>query len=164
MNDESNPQKGQTSPLDTSDFASLLNNQTAIVSGGVNRVKRMTEEHLAADETSVGDIHSVALVVRGISESVRFAEDRTEVVLGRSDLRSPTRPDMDLNYVGAAERGVSRRHARLELKDGHLYITDLNSSNGTFLRGTRLNPFTPTLLRSGDEVMLARLAVSITFE
>jgi pSer/pThr/pTyr-binding forkhead associated (FHA) protein len=164
MNDESNPQKGETSPLDGSDLSSLLNNQTAIVSGGVNRVKRMTEEHQAADETSVTDSDSVALIVRGISESVRFTADRTEVVLGRSDLRSPLRPDMDLTYVGAAERGVSRRHARLELKDGHLYITDLNSSNGTFLRGIRLNPFTPTLLRSGDEVLLARLAVSISFE
>jgi pSer/pThr/pTyr-binding forkhead associated (FHA) protein len=164
MNDEFDPQKGQTSPLDASDFSSLLNNETAIVSGGVNRVKRLTEEHPVADDNTVTDIGSVALVVRGISESVRFSEDRTEVVLGRSDHRSPTRPDMDLSYVGAAERGVSRRHARLELKDGHLYITDLNSSNGTFLRGTRLNPYTPTLLRSGDEVLLARLAVSITFE
>jgi pSer/pThr/pTyr-binding forkhead associated (FHA) protein len=164
MNNESDPQQGQTTPLGDDNFSSLLNNQTAIVSGGVNRIKRLTEEHLAVDDTTVTDARSVALVVRGITEPVRFSEDRTEVVLGRSDHRSPTRPDMDLTHVGAAERGVSRRHARLELKDGHLYITDLDSSNGTFHRGVRLNPYTPTQLVSGDEVLLARLAISIVFE
>ncbi len=163
MNDESDPQKSHTSPLDAADFSSVLNNQTMIVSGGVNRIKRMTEEHLIVDDTSVTDSQSVSLVVRGITQTVNFGDERTEVVLGRSDHRSPTRPDLDLSYVGAAERGVSRRHARLELKDGHLYITDLNSSNGTFVKGTRLHPYTPTMLHSGDEVLLARLAISITF-
>jgi hypothetical protein len=162
MNNESDPQKGQTSPLDASDFSSL--NQTSIVSGGLHRVKRMMEDQQAADDAEVTDVNSIALVVRGITEPIRFSDDRTDLVLGRSDHRSPQRPDLDLTHVGAADRGVSRRHARLELTDGHLYITDLDSSNGTFVKGVRLNPYTPTLLHSGDEVLLARLAFSITFE
>lgn len=162
MNNESDPQKGQTSPLDASDFSSL--NQTSIVSGGINRVKRMIEDQQAADDAEVTDINSVALVVRGMTEPIRFSESKTDVVLGRGDLRSPQRPDLDLTHLGAAERGVSRRHARLELAENKLYITDLDSSNGTFVKGIRLNPYTPTLLHSGDEVLLARLAFSITFE
>lgn len=162
MNNESDPQPGHTSPLDASDLSSL--NQTSIVAGGLNRIKRLTEEQQAVDNAVVTNPQSVALVVRGITEPIRFSDGKSDVVLGRSDLRSPQRPDLDLTHLGAAERGVSRRHARLELADGRLYITDLDSSNGTFVNGVRLNPYTPTLLHSGDDVLLARLAFSVTFE
>jgi len=33
---------------------------------------------------------------------------------------------------------VSRHHARLDLDDGVVYVTDLQSSNGTFLNGSRV--------------------------
>jgi len=33
---------------------------------------------------------------------------------------------------------VSRRHARLDLDAGVVYVTDLDSSNGTFLNGSRV--------------------------
>jgi len=35
---------------------------------------------------------------------------------------------------------VSRNHARVEFEDGAVYITDLNSTNGTFLENTHLLP------------------------
>ena len=89
-------------------------------------------------------------VVRG-----RLSKSTQNVVLTANCLK---------RHLGAVERGVSRRHARLELKGGLLYIVDLNSSNGTFLRGQRLNPYTPTLLRTEDEVLLGRLAVQIVFQ
>src|SRR3990172_7609514 len=35
---------------------------------------------------------------------------------------------------------VSRQHARLTLEQGHLYLEDLGSSNGTFWENQRLSP------------------------
>lgn len=52
---------------------------------------------------------------------------------------------------------ISRIHARLEQKEDGIYLTDLNSTNGTFQNGTRLIPNRPYRLRSGDEVTLADL-------
>lgn len=50
---------------------------------------------------------------------------------------------------------VSRIHARLELREGAIYLTDLHSTNGTFQNGVRLLPERPYLLQSGDEVAFA---------
>ena len=45
--------------------------------------------------------------------------------------------------------GVSRRHAKLELRKGRLLVTDLGSSNGTFVNGQRV---VERVLGMGDEV------------
>ncbi|MBZ0303092.1 MAG: FHA domain-containing protein [Anaerolineae bacterium] len=165
MNDQSDSKHGKTAPLDLSRILPYLNNnETAIVPGGANRIKRQLEEAAQEeDEALVHDPSSVMLRVRGITESVRFGPERATVVVGRVDLGSLPHPDIDLVPLGGIERGVSRRHARLELVSDHLYLTDLNSANGTFVNGNRLDSYTPTLLHNGDEVMLGRLAVSIVF-
>ena len=49
-----------------------------------------------------------------------------------------------------ADPSVSRRHLRLDGSGAVLVVTDLDSSNGTFVRGHRLTG--PTLLSVGDEV------------
>jgi len=53
------------------------------------------------------------------------------------------------------DKQVSRQHLVIEYKDPHLYITDLNSVNGTYINGERLTPNTPTALNVGDELMIA---------
>lgn len=50
--------------------------------------------------------------------------------------------------------GVSRQHCRITLNGNSLTLTDLNSSNGTFFRGTRLSPYVPTTLNRGDTFAL----------
>ena len=45
---------------------------------------------------------------------------------------------------------ASRRHARLETLNGTVFLRDLESSNGTFLNGRRLE--STIELREGDEV------------
>ena len=43
---------------------------------------------------------------------------------------------------------ASGRHARLYDRDGHVYIEDMNSTNGTYVNGARVS--TQQLLRPGD--------------
>jgi DNA-binding winged helix-turn-helix (wHTH) protein len=47
---------------------------------------------------------------------------------------------------------VSRRHARIVVKDGEVTLEDIGSKNGTYLRGERIK--TITALSSGDEIRI----------
>ncbi len=53
------------------------------------------------------------------------------------------------------EHAISRFHCELIRRNGHIYVQDLNSSNGTRLNGERLKPGTPELLRKGSRIKLA---------
>jgi hypothetical protein len=164
MNDQKPPSTGKTGPLDPSKLTMPLN-ETAIVPDGTNRVKRLLAE--AQDESAeakVTDPQSIRLVVRGMSQSLNMSKARSAVILGRMDPGSSAMPDVDMTALGGAERGVSRKHARLEIKDNSVFLTDLDSSNGTFLRDERLSPFTPALVKKGDEVRLGRLVVKVDFD
>ncbi|TKK89371.1 FHA domain-containing protein [Herbidospora galbida] len=55
---------------------------------------------------------------------------------------------------------VSRRHARLEWDDGQLALTDLGSSNGTFVNDTKI---TRCLLGVGDRVRIGRYELTWAF-
>ena len=50
------------------------------------------------------------------------------------------------------QKGVSRRHARIWIRDGEAMIEDLGSKNGTYLRGERIA--SPERAEDGDEVRL----------
>src|SRR5262245_17222406 len=73
-------------------------------------------------------------------------------IIGRSDVSSSYRPDIDLVGCNALEKGVSRRHAALVRYQGLIHILDLNSVNGTFLNGERLQPDVPYALNPGDDL------------
>lgn len=45
---------------------------------------------------------------------------------------------------------VSGTHARLEKKDGSLLVTDLDSTNGTYINERRLNPGFPVPIDPGS--------------
>ncbi len=47
---------------------------------------------------------------------------------------------------------ASRIHARITQEDGIFYLEDLNSTNGTFKNGLRLQPYEKRKLESGDEL------------
>lgn len=51
---------------------------------------------------------------------------------------------------------VSRDHCHLKLSHDVVLVTDLSSSNGTFIDDVRLEPNTPTPLRPGSRLRLAR--------
>lgn len=134
---------------------------TAILSNK-NYMRRLAPVQVSADTATLGGNREIILVIRGMVERVVLKENKP-VSLGRSDMKTRFVPDIDLTPYGALDRGVSREHSRLHMDGDHLYITDLDSTNGTFLAGTRLEPHTPTLIRKGDELLLGRLAVQILF-
>src|SRR5579859_461327 len=101
---------------------------------------------------------AVSLLIRGIIERFIF-EEGTEIILGRTDLLASTPGHFDLTRYGAHDRGVSRTHALLRFTGDTITITDLNSSNGTFVNTQKLPPHKPYTLRDGDEIMLGSLSM-----
>ena len=56
--------------------------------------------------------------------------------------------------------GVSRRHAKLIIDAGLVFIEDLDSTNFTFVDRQKLAPNTPTALSNGDEVRIGKLVMT----
>lgn len=54
-------------------------------------------------------------------------------------------------------RRVSREHSRVERQGRHVMLTDLGSTNGTFLNGERV--LAPARLRDGDSVSIGDVAL-----
>jgi hypothetical protein len=79
------------------------------------------------------------------------------VMLGRVASDNSKKFTIDLKPYAAFEKGVSRQHATLHRFTNILFITDLNSRNGTFLNGERLSAYQAHILGDGDEVHLGRL-------
>ena len=58
-----------------------------------------------------------------------------------------------------SSRKLSREHARFDLENNGIYITDLNSTNGTFVNVTRVTE--PVLLKDGDLIKLGDITLEI---
>ncbi|MGB7340051.1 MAG: FHA domain-containing protein [Phototrophicaceae bacterium] len=109
---------------------------------------------------SLKEAREIMLTIRSHKEFIRVTEG-DEFEFGRYEY--PDNNQLNLSPYGALESGISRQHAKLYLLGGRLYIADMGSTNGTYIRGKLLTPAVPTLIRNGDELLLGRLRVKIQF-
>lgn len=98
-------------------------------------------------------------IVSGSNLILPFPGGKPELLVGRAEPDSRFFPDIDTAPAGGAAAGVSRRHAKLILVDGRIYIEDLGSTNFTFVNRQRLPAGQPMPLNAGDEVRLGRLVL-----
>ncbi len=87
--------------------------------------------------------------------------DRVEFTLGRVAEGQPIVPDVDLSPYNAYANGVSRLHCAIKLINNQVVLVDLGSSNGTYLNGTRLSPYTEMPVVDGDVAYLGKLKVQL---
>lgn len=83
------------------------------------------------------------LVIQGVDQGARFEIDAAEVGLGRGVQ----------NAIRIHDTEVSRSHAKIVCVEGKYQLTDLHSSNGTFVNGTLTNT---RELVGGEEIQLGR--------
>lgn len=102
------------------------------------------------EEVPVGPVPSGAQirVLRGFYEGLEMPVDRDWVVIGRGR-------GADLVI---AEPTMSRAHAAIGFDGSHFFVQDLGSTNGTRVNGSREEK---ALLKSGDEVQLGKLALTV---
>ena len=100
----------------------------------------LTEEHSAPVSTQ-------PVLYRLIFGRRRIALELGENILGRH-------PDAQ---VRIDQTSVSRHHARISIRAGKATLEDLDSRNGTFLRGRRLEK--PAEIRDGDVIGLGPISM-----
>lgn len=96
---------------------------------------------------------SVKLVVaRGVHEGTVIAITGPQFLIGR----------LSRCHLRAASLLVSRRHCVLYLNDGDLTVCDLNSTNGTFVNGQRVEG--ELELQHGDRLKVGPLVFIVQME
>jgi diguanylate cyclase (GGDEF)-like protein len=88
-----------------------------------------------SDKTTT--LHVALVVLHGGDIGKRYPLEKPEMILGRSP-KAEIRIDAE---------GISRKHAKLFLRGGHVYIEDCGSTNGTFVNDQQI---TDTQLHDGD--------------
>jgi pSer/pThr/pTyr-binding forkhead associated (FHA) protein len=127
------------------------------VSGPVPPTAAISEQKTSAPiVVSTQKAHATLVIERGISAGKQFPLSDQEANIGRWDADGGVFPDVDLD-TDDPEAKVSRRHARISLRNGQYLIEDLGSTNGTFVnRGHRLASGERHPLKDGDEIIVGK--------
>lgn len=116
----------------------------------------VSAEHVSLAGFQPGSVHATLQIERGVSAGKKFTLSGQESQIGRWDADGGVFPDVDLDSDDP-EAKVSRRHARISIRDGNYQIEDLGSTNGTFVnRGRRLAPGDRCPLKDGDEIIVGK--------
>jgi pilus assembly protein CpaF len=75
--------------------------------------------------------------------------DKDEVTIGR----------VSGNDIVLPKGNVSKRHSKLSLKDGHVEIVDLKSTNGTYVNGKKITEVTP--VGASDRVYVGDFLITV---
>jgi hypothetical protein len=113
----------------------------------------------AGAEDGDGNSLKILLVGSKTSSLNRGYRIINQVVVGRDDGSKSV--DIDLTQFGPEVKGVSRQHAELKVSGNKLYIVDLQSSNGTYLRGRRLEAGQAIEVPSGSVLSFGALHVQV---
>src|ERR1700743_3054590 len=82
-------------------------------------------------------------------EQRRMVFNKSEVTIGR----------VQGNDIVLPKGNVSKRHARIVLKDGKFIIVDLKSTNGTYVNGRKIT--SPLVVKGSDKIYIGDFILSI---
>lgn len=117
--------------------------------------------YAVAEETAYEEEYGRTIYIEGPAEPVRTMrelctpEGRVLAVLDRAVTTIGKRKE-EADVV-LEDMSVSRLHARIVKEKEKYYIEDLNSTNGTFKNGLRLQPYEKRELEAEDEIKAGRV-------
>ncbi|KGK83904.1 hypothetical protein DP73_19290 [Desulfosporosinus sp. HMP52] len=85
------------------------------------------------------------VVLRSIDACFTFSLDKPVTVIGR---------EAEMQQYLEAKTYVSRKHAKITLANGEIYIENMSTTNHTFVNNTLIPTDAPKLLKNGDEIGL----------
>ncbi len=110
--------------------------KTTVLSGDQATLKKEMEK--AKDQPAC------LIIVRGTPQGQRYFLTQEEMVIGRD-------PAVEISL---ADQSISRRHAQITKKNGVVTLTDLGSSNGTFVNDKKVEANSTVKLTKEDMVRL----------
>lgn len=87
----------------------------------------------------------IKIVLRSVDYGFSFTLDKPITIIGR---------EAEMQEYLKAKTYVSRKHSKIILINGEIYIENLSSTNRTFINNTLISSDAPTLLKNGDEIGL----------
>ena len=106
-------------------------------------------EEAAPEEEEVTE-EAPAAIAQLIGDGIEFAVMPGANTIGRRG---------DNNIVLSGDPYVSGSHAQIAAEDGTFILTDVGSTNGTMLNGTKVEPDQPVVLSAGDEIVFGKTAM-----
>jgi hypothetical protein len=103
--------------------------------------------------------YPVLEITRGLDQGQIYPIEKDVIRIGAVAQDGGQRNEIIIRDI---EHAVSRFHCEIVKRDGQLYVSDLNSSNGTCVNGASIKPGNPELLRKGSRILLAH-AVELRF-
>lgn len=96
----------------------------------------------------------------------RSATVATALFIGRNPIRAVGDIEGDLLAVDDTTKSVSKTHAVVEVVDGLLWVTDLNSTNGVFVTAdgvddVHASPMDRTLVPPGSDIELGEFVIQV---
>src|SRR5690606_34919963 len=91
---------------------------------------------------------SITVTEKG-GEQRRLDFDKAEITIGR----------VQGNDVILPKGNVSKRHARIVLKDGKFIIVDLKSTNGTYVNGRKIT--SPLVVKETDKIYIGDFILGV---
>lgn len=85
----------------------------------------------------------------------------SKIIIGRRNSTLPI--DVDLGTYEAEELGVSRQHLKIEVGEDRIWVSDLDTVNGSRLNGEVMAPRRTYPLSSNDVLKLGRLHLIVLF-
>ena len=109
-----------------------------------------------------GDREEIHMIVNGVTGYIDM-QGKQYFTIGRQDETTMTGVDLDLSDFGEDALSVSRNHARISIVNKRLYITDLGSTNGTFVNGRKIRPDRPVLIHQDQVITVGKINITILF-
>ncbi len=118
--------------------------ETSVLSAGAGET---TVLNAGAGETTVLNSNINLGTLTRVKSGERITINSDNFVIGKELSK--------VNYCVSDNTSISRTHARFSGRGGVTYITDLKTTNGTFLNGVKLQPNQENPLKNGDKISLA---------
>lgn len=95
--------------------------------------------------SGMGGMSSFTMIRKSNGEAVNINKSR--FVIGKERRK--------VDYCIADNSSVSRTHAAIQIRGGRCYITDLGSTNCTYVNGSKVNPNDEVVLSKGDKIVIS---------